>query len=91
MPEMGEKPSWDPARTNLRFATDEQLAQLKGMTDDELLKCSQTLDLFAVAESMRRLRKALQKEEAAIKWLTGVLVVLTLVLIYLGFKAVPLK
>lgn len=32
---------------------------------------------------MRRLKQALHKEEKAIKWLTGVLVVLTLVLVAL--------
>jgi hypothetical protein len=71
----------------LATATDEELARLKTMTDDELLRCAQTLDLFSVVESSRRLREALHKEERAIKWLTGVLVFLTVILIAFCRKA----
>ena len=72
---------------NLRKATDEELEQLKNMTDDDLLRSSTSMDLFSIAESMRRLKNALHREEKAIKWLTGVLVILTLILIYLGIKS----
>jgi hypothetical protein len=75
------------ANINLTTATDEELERLKAMTDDELLRSAQTLDLFSVVESSRRLREALHKEERAIKWLTGVLVFLTLILIALGIEA----
>ncbi len=68
-------------------ATDEELARLKAMTDDQLLRSAQTMDLFSVVESSRRLREALHKEERAIKWLTAVLVVLTVILIALGVAA----
>jgi hypothetical protein len=75
------------ANINLATATDEELERLKAMTDDELLRSAQTLDLFSVVESSRRLRDALHKEERAIKWLTVVLVFLTLILIALGIEA----
>ena len=79
-------PPWDPLTVNLRSATNEELSRLKGLTDDELLRTSLTIDLFSVVESNRRLRVALHKEERAIKWLTVVLVVLTVILVVLGFK-----
>ena len=78
---------------NLDAATDEELARIKAMTDDELLRSAQTLDLGSIVEATRRLRVALHNEERAIKRLTGVsvalaviLVVLTLVLIALGVE-----
>jgi hypothetical protein len=75
------------ANRNLTTLTGEELERLKSMTDDELLRSAQTLDQFSVVESSRRLRKALHKEERAIKWLTVVLIILTLVLIVLGIIA----
>ena len=73
------------ALTNgLRNATEEELLSLKNLSDDDLLRCSQTLDLFSVVESNRRLKNALQKEECTMKWLTLVLVVLTVVLVIFG-------
>ena len=68
---------------NIREATDEELKQLKEMSDDNLLRASTSLDLFAVVESNRRLRVAIHKEEKAIKWLTWVLVGLTFALVVL--------
>jgi len=41
----------------------------------------------APVEMIRRLKEALHKEERAIKWLTGVLVVLTFILVGLGVEA----
>lgn len=70
-----------PANLDLSEATDEYLETLKNITDDDLLRASQSLDLFAVVESNRRLRVSLQKEESVIKSLTWVLVVLTLILV----------
>ncbi len=87
MGETGAERAWATS-LNLSKATDEELQRLKRMTDDDLLRSSQTLDLFAVVESNRRLREALHKEEKAIKWLTGILVILTVLLVYLGIKAV---
>jgi hypothetical protein len=81
------------ANRNLATATDEELASLKAMTDDDLLRAAQTLDLFAGVEASRRLREAMQKEEGATKRLTGVLValtivlvILTLILVWLGYE-----
>ena len=71
------------ANKNLATATDEELASLKAMTDDDLLRATQTLDLFAVVEASRRLREATQKEETATKRLTVILVALTIVLVIL--------
>ena len=87
MPEMKEEPIRDLKNINLVEATPEVLARIKRMTDDDLLRSSQSLDMIAPVESMRRLREALHKEERAIKWLTGVLVVLTFILVWLGFEA----
>jgi hypothetical protein len=61
-------------------ATDEELARPKAAPDNELLRAPQSQDLLAVVESMRRLKEALRKEEKAIKWLTIVLVALTLII-----------
>ena len=87
MTESNEERLRDLTTLDLMNATDEELRRLKGITDEELLRYSRTLDLFAVVESMRRLRKALHKEETAIKWLTVVLVVLTVTLVILGIVA----
>jgi hypothetical protein len=77
----------DLGNINVREATDKELEGLKNMTDDELLRASTSLDLFSIAESMRRLKNALHSEEKAIKWLTVVLIILTLILIGLGIKS----
>lgn len=81
------------AKTDLLHISPEQLAELKNISDDELLRCARTLDIFAAVESTRRLRIALHKEETAIKRLTGwlvgftvVLILLTGVLIYIGIR-----
>ncbi len=87
MTESNEERLRDLTTLDLMNATDEELRRLKGITDEELLRYSRTLDLFAVVESTRRLRKALHKEETAIKWLTVVLVVLTVTLVILGIVA----
>jgi hypothetical protein len=86
---MGEitERTWDPTTVDLIKATDEELNRLKRMPDEDLLRCSRSLDLFAVVESNRRLKDALHKEEKAIKWLTVVLIVLTVILVFLGLEA----
>ena len=68
-------------------ATDEELRHLKAISDDDLLRQSRTMDLFAVVESTRRLREALHKEEVDIKWLTFALLLFTVTLVALGFLA----
>ena len=88
MPEMrDEKLRILLGNVNLREATDEDIERLKKMTPDDLLRASTSLDLFAVVESMRRLKNALHSEEKAIKWLTVVLTILTLLLVLLGIEA----
>jgi hypothetical protein len=72
------------ANINLATATDEDLARLKAMTDDDLLRSALSLDLFAGVEASRRLREAMQKEEGPTKRLTGVLVALTILLVVIG-------
>ncbi len=74
----------DLLKVDLRNATDADLRRLKSMSDDDLLRTSTSLDLFAITESMRRLKGALHKEEVAIKRLTLVLVVLTVILVVQG-------
>ena len=74
----------DLVSIDLRKATDQELERLKKLTDDELLRASSTIELFALAESMRRLKNALHSEERAIKWLTFVLAVLTILLVFMG-------
>jgi hypothetical protein len=88
---MKEENIRDLGSIHLRDATAPELEHLKKMSDDDLLRASATLDLFAVVESMRRLKNALVKEETAIKGLTrtlviltGVLLVFTVVLVVLG-------
>lgn len=73
---------------NLRKATPEQLAKLKGLSDDDLLRSAGTLDICAVVEANRRLKNALITEEAAIKRLTFWLVILTAVLVLFGLADV---
>jgi hypothetical protein len=76
-----------------RHGTDEELASLKAMSDDDLLRSACSLDLFAGVEASRRLREGVQKEERATNRLTGVsvfltiiLVILTLILVWLGLR-----
>jgi hypothetical protein len=87
MPETKDEKTRDLGSINLREATRQELERLKNMTDDELLRASSTLDLFAIAESMRRLKNALHSEEKAIKYLTVVLIILTAILVWLGIEA----
>lgn len=88
MSELKEEKIRDLSSIHLHDATEQELEHLKKMTDDDLLRASSSLDLCAVVESMRRLKNALNGEERAIKWLTGVLVFLTVALVILG--VVPL-
>ena len=74
----------DELKKGLQDASDELIERLKNLDDDELLRATQTIDLFAVVESNRRLRNALQSEEKVIKRLTWVLVILTGILIVLA-------
>jgi hypothetical protein len=55
----------DPSM-DLTNATDDQIANLKAMSDDDLIPSARSVDLSAVVESTRRLREALHKEERAI-------------------------
>ena len=78
----------------LRAATPRDLEFLKELTEDELLRESQSMDMFALVESNRRLKKALHAEETAIKnltrWLVGltvILVILTSILVWPAIKA----
>ncbi|SED77600.1 hypothetical protein SAMN05519104_4335 [Rhizobiales bacterium GAS188] len=73
--------------------SNDDLAKLKELSDDDLLRTSGSLDGFSIVEASRRLRVALHKEERAIKWLTWWLVVMTVVLVgltaalvWLGFR-----
>jgi hypothetical protein len=79
---MSENRKWYEL-VSVRNATDDELKRLKGLTDDELLRSATSLDMFAAVESTRRLREVLHREEKAIKWLTVVLVILTILLIAL--------
>jgi hypothetical protein len=67
-----------------RGLTDEELRRIREGSDDELMRMSGTAHLVPIVESMRRLREAIEAEELAIKWLTGVLVALTIVLVVLA-------
>ena len=70
---------------NLATVTDEKLAQLKAMTDDELLRSAQTLDQFSVVESSRRLRRATERLTYVLIALNVIVVFLTCVLVWLGY------
>jgi len=82
--EIKEEKIRDLVGIDLRKVTGQELERLKKLTDDDLLRVSSTIDLFALAESMRRLKNALHSEERAIKWLTFVLAVLTILLVFMG-------
>ena len=73
---------------NLATVTDEKLAQLKAMTDDELLRSAQTLDQFSVVESSRRLKVATERLTRVLIGLNVVLVVLTVILVVLTIDLV---
>jgi hypothetical protein len=64
------------------------------MSDDNVLRAAGSMDAFAIVESSRRLKNALQEEERAIKRLTRWLLAftiaifaLTAVLVVLGYEA----
>jgi hypothetical protein len=63
---------------------DDELRMVRDATYEELMRASGTMHLVPVVESLRRLRESIHTEERAIKRLTWVLVVLTVVLAYLG-------
>jgi hypothetical protein len=98
MSESNQQPTIDLSaarRTLLSDASQDLIERLKSMSDDDLLRASGTLDLFAGVEANRRLRVALQREERVIvrlTWwlvaLTGTLVVLTIVLVVVGLRTV---
>jgi ABC-type Fe3+ transport system permease subunit len=68
---------WDIAARGLRNVTNEELARLKGLSDDDMLRAAGSLDAFAIVEASRRLRRATG-------FLTWVLIVLTFILVVLG-------
>ena len=76
----------DLGAPDLRQVSDEDLERFKNLSDDDVLRASCTLDLFAIAESNRRLKNALISEEKTIKRLTWVLVVLTFILVILAIE-----
>lgn len=61
------------------------MAQLKAMTDDELLRSAQTLDQFSVVESSRRLKRATERLTYVLIALNVILVFLTFVLVWFGY------
>jgi hypothetical protein len=78
---------------DVRNATPDQLAQIKALSHDDLLRAASTLDAAAIVEASCRLKDALQTEEIAIKrltrWLvalTALLVVLTALLVFFGVR-----
>ncbi len=97
-----EDPIWNiAARLHLHNATNEELALLKNMSDDNMLRAAGSIEAFAIVESSRRLKNALrelknavQEEERATRRLTRWLLVftiaifaLTIVLVWLGWGA----
>lgn len=68
----------------LSDGTDESLAELKAMSDDDLLRCASSVDMFSSVEATRRLRVALIQEETVIRRLTLVLVWFTAALFVLA-------
>jgi hypothetical protein len=77
----------DLRKIDIQNATPEQIESLKNLSDEDLLRASNSIDLFAVVEAVRRLRVTLHREEVAIKRLTWALAVFTLVLVGLGVAA----
>ena len=69
---------------NLREAPAEALEELKRLSDDDLLRASNSMDFFAVVEALRRHRGAIHSEEVAIKRLTWALVFLTIALVVIA-------
>ena len=57
--------------------SDQELARIKSMTDDDLVRGAQTEDLAVVVEANLRLKRATT-------WLTWVLIALTVILVLIG-------
>ena len=70
---------------NPRDMTDSEVDRVIHADDRELLRLAQNVPEVAVLVATWRLRTRIEKEERAIKVLTAVLVVLTLVLVFFGF------
>jgi hypothetical protein len=77
----------DLRKIDIQNAMPQQIELLKNLSDEDLLRASNSIDLFAVVEAVRRLRVTLHREEVAIKLLTLALTVFTLVLVGLGVAA----
>jgi hypothetical protein len=75
----------DPFVDTSSLAVGEKVAQLKAMTDDELLRCAQTIDQLSVVESSRRLRRATERLTYVLIAVNVSLVLLVCVLVWLGF------
>lgn len=69
-----------------RSLTDAELERIENVHDRELMRASGSMHYLPSLEAMRRLRETIASEERAIKRLTVVLVILTLVLV--GFALV---
>ena len=69
------------ASLNLREASSEQLEELRKLSEDDLLRASNSMDFFAVVEALRRHKVAIHSEEVAIKRLTWALFGATVVLV----------
>jgi hypothetical protein len=62
--------------------TDQQLARIKSLSDDDLVRGGQTEDLAVLIEANLRLKRATSR-------LTWVLIVLTLILVIIGIIGIP--
>jgi hypothetical protein len=78
----------DLYQKDARGLTDDEIRRIKAASDDELMRFSGTAHLVPIVESTRRLRETIAAEERAIKRLTIVLVVMTVVLV--GFGVIDL-
>jgi hypothetical protein len=73
---------------NLREATADDLVKLKALSDEDQLRASNSINCFAIVEALRRHRGAIHSEEVAIKGLTWVPVVSTVVLVGLAIHEI---
>jgi hypothetical protein len=84
-PEERFMPQYPDINTQFFTATEEDFARFKAMPENQLLRCAGTLDTFSIVESSRRLKEATKWLTYVLIGLTGVLVVLTVVLVWQGF------
>ena len=91
MPEKQESKKPELRGLNFGEATSDEIEEIKNKSDEELIRMAGSADMISLVETMRRLKNALHREEVAIKWLSVIIVVLTIIIAWKDGKELLLN